>query len=350
MISFLVISILSARVVKRAINWNGQNWAMACDFNNNDLSSVQTKPELCGPQCAATAGCTHFTWSNWNGGTCWMKKGPISKSDAVPSTDSSMVCGVLSDGPSGGSGSSSKKRGIAWPLENKQDSPNVFAGGKISWVYNWSPYRTDIAGAEFVPMLWSTNKGHDGNQFLNQAKGAKSVLGFNEPERSDQANMSPVEAANAWKQYIEPLRAQGARLCSPAIASTDQGLNWLQQFLNELSKNNGRIDCLALHWYGRGVDNFINWITKVRQQTGNRYPVWVTEFACTSWNANQPVSQQEVNDFMKQSIARLDSLSWVERYAWFGAQRQLDAALGSANCLIASNGQLSDLGRTYVYG
>ncbi|CAF3843698.1 unnamed protein product [Rotaria sp. Silwood1] len=340
------MGVLSARIVKRDINWNG-NWAMACDFNNNDLSNVRIAPNLCGPKCVDTPGCTHFTWTQWNGGTCWMKKGPISKSNAFSTTDQTMVCGVVTDG---GSGSRSNKRGIAWPLENKQDSPNIFTGGKISWVYNWSPWRTDIAGAEFVPMLWSTNRGHDGNQFLTLAKGAKSVLGFNEPERSEQANMSPVDAAYAWKQYIEPLRAQGARLGSPAIASTDQGLNWIKQFLNELNKIGGRIDFLALHWYGRGVDNFINWITRVRQETGNQYSVWVTEFACTSWNSNQPVSQQEVNDFMRQSIARLDSLSWVERYAWFGAQRQLDAALGSANCLIAPNGQLSDLGRTYVYG
>ncbi|CAF4208118.1 unnamed protein product, partial [Rotaria sordida] len=49
-----------------------------------------------------------------------------------------------------------------------------------------------------------------------------------EPERSDQANMNPLEAARAWKQYIEPLRAQGARLGSPAIASTEQELNGMR--------------------------------------------------------------------------------------------------------------------------
>ena len=124
----------------------------------------------------------------------------------------------------------------------------------------------------------------------------------------------------------------------------------MRSFLTELNTVGGQIDFLALHWYGRGADNFINWITNVRQQLGDKYPVWVTEFACTSWNPSQPVSQQEVNEFMEQSIAKLDSLNWIERYAWFGAQRQLDAALGSANCLIASNGGLSDLGQKYVNG
>ncbi|CAF2963240.1 unnamed protein product [Rotaria sp. Silwood2] len=322
---------------------------MACDFYGNDLWNVRIAPELCGGKCAETQGCTHFTWSRWNGGTCWMKKGPVSKDNAFATNDHSMVCGVNHVKPNKEPNVRSNKRGIAWPMENKQDSPSVFSGGKISWIYNWSPYKSNVAGIEFVPMLWSTNKGHDGNKFFNQAKGARFVLGFNEPERGDQANMNPVDAAHAWKQYIEPLRAQGARLGSPAIASTDQGLKWMRQFMNELDKIGGRIDFLALHWYGRGVDNFINWITKVREHFGNKYPVWVTEFACTSWNSWQPVTQQEVNEFMRQSIAKLDALSWVERYAWFGAQRHLDSALGSTNCLIAPNGQLSKLGQKYVH-
>ena len=234
-------------------------------------------------------------------------------------------------------------------MDNKQDSPNIFSGGKVSWIYNWSPYRTSTPGIEFIPMLWGIDQNHDGNQFINQAKGAKVVLGFNEPERRDQANIDPVVAARAWKQFIEPLRAQGVRLGSPAIASTDEGLKWMQQFLNELSRVGGRIDFLALHWYGRGADNFINWITNARRRLGDRYPVWVTEFACTSWNPSQPVSQHETDEFMRRAIAKLDSLGWVERYAWFGAQRHLDAALGSTNCLIGSNGQLSALGRKYMH-
>ncbi|CAF0989411.1 unnamed protein product [Didymodactylos carnosus] len=68
---------------------------MSCDFHGNDLSNVQISSELCGGKCAATDGCTHFTWTNWNGGTCWMKQGPVSTDAATPSNDPSMVCGVM---------------------------------------------------------------------------------------------------------------------------------------------------------------------------------------------------------------------------------------------------------------
>ena len=75
--------------------WNGNNWATSCDFINNGLSNVETAVELCGPTCAQTQGCTHFTWSSYNGGTCWTKHGNVSKNDAFSINDSSMICGII---------------------------------------------------------------------------------------------------------------------------------------------------------------------------------------------------------------------------------------------------------------
>jgi hypothetical protein len=76
------------------INWNEKNWAMSCDFHGNDLSNARVPADRCGGQCDQTPGCTHFTWTTFNGGTCWMKKGLVSKNDAFSTTDPSMVCGI----------------------------------------------------------------------------------------------------------------------------------------------------------------------------------------------------------------------------------------------------------------
>ena len=81
-------------IAQAQIAWNGNNWALACDFRNNDLSNAQTRGEDCGSKCQSTPRCTHFTWTNFNGGTCWMKKGAISKSDAVFTNNNGMVCGI----------------------------------------------------------------------------------------------------------------------------------------------------------------------------------------------------------------------------------------------------------------
>ena len=79
------------------INWNGNNWAHDCDFIGNDLSNVRIPGEQCGGRCANTDRCTHFAWSRWEGGTCWMKKGRVSKSDAVRKHEDGVVCGVVSE-------------------------------------------------------------------------------------------------------------------------------------------------------------------------------------------------------------------------------------------------------------
>ena len=107
-VTLATIHLLSLGLVHGYINWREGNWAMSCDFDNNDLTSVQISSELCGGRCAETSGCTHFTWTSYNGGTCWMKKGPVSKDDARETGDQSMVCGVMGEPspPNPGSGSS----------------------------------------------------------------------------------------------------------------------------------------------------------------------------------------------------------------------------------------------------
>ena len=44
-----------------SISWNG-NWAFACDFKAGDIGNAQVPGSQCSSKCAATSGCTHFTW------------------------------------------------------------------------------------------------------------------------------------------------------------------------------------------------------------------------------------------------------------------------------------------------
>ena len=74
--------------------WNG-NTATACDFLANNLRNAPTSKEKCAETCSNTRGCTHFAWTTFNRGTCWMKTGTVSKSDAFHTNDDSMICGVV---------------------------------------------------------------------------------------------------------------------------------------------------------------------------------------------------------------------------------------------------------------
>ena len=48
-----------------------------------------------GPMCDKTIRCTHFAWTNYNGGTCWMKYGTVSKSDAIFTNDYSNLYSLV---------------------------------------------------------------------------------------------------------------------------------------------------------------------------------------------------------------------------------------------------------------
>uniref|UniRef100_K3X174 SCP domain-containing protein n=1 Tax=Globisporangium ultimum (strain ATCC 200006 / CBS 805.95 / DAOM BR144) TaxID=431595 RepID=K3X174_GLOUD len=58
-------------------------WENNCDFFGNDRYSVPAIPDACGDLCVNDGGCTHWTWTNWNGGTCWLKQGAASDKVAV---------------------------------------------------------------------------------------------------------------------------------------------------------------------------------------------------------------------------------------------------------------------------
>ena len=175
---------------------------------------------------------------------------------------------------------------------------------------------------------------------------ATSILGFNEPELPDQSNMSVKLAAGEWLRCIEPLRRNGVRCGSPGISSAPHGVIWLREFLNLVRAGGGDVDFYAFHWYGETLGQFYDYIWSAYHQIGPDKPVWITEFACTNWNVEHPLSQEHVVNFARESCKYLDSLDWVERYAWFGAMRNI-GNVGKWAAMLDENGNITSLGRTY---
>jgi hypothetical protein len=77
------------------------------------------------------------------------------------------------------------------------------------WYYTWSLSQIHGVNVPFVPMIWSSKS-------LAQLPGVKGdvVLGFNEPDRTDQSNTDVPTAVKNWSQF----KATGKRLGSPATA------------------------------------------------------------------------------------------------------------------------------------
>jgi len=53
-------------------------------------------------------------------------------------------------------------------------------------------------------------------------------------------------------------------------------------------------------------------------------PIWVTEWACQNYyDVKDQCSEQEVFAFMNKTQTFMDGADFVERYAWFGAMRDM---------------------------
>lgn len=76
------------------LEWKESNFAHGCDFPGHDLVQVAAKSDECGTLCDRRRECTHYTWTRFNNGTCWLKTGPVLRTDAIRTQDLSMICGL----------------------------------------------------------------------------------------------------------------------------------------------------------------------------------------------------------------------------------------------------------------
>ena len=221
-----------------------------------------------------------------------------------------------------------------------------------SWHYSWGAELNILEpeGVEFVPMIWGAGSDTvavqqklNGILALKNQKVAKYLLGFNEPDHTDQSNMS-VEAAIA---YWPKLAALGVPLGSPAPANPSGA--WMQSFMQEAGNRNFRIDFICVHWYGgTSVSSFLARLKEIHELY-NR-PIWITEFAPADWNAKSPETSKytkaEILIFMQEVLPALDQLDYIQRYSWYSAS-ETSGPLGNA-ALFDGSGQLTALGKFYA--
>ena len=149
--------------------------------------------------------------------------------------------------------------------------------------------------------------------WLNRVKGqtgVTTVLGYNEPDSTTQANLSVAAALDGW-QYMAAL---GIHVGSPACVHADDA--WMQQFMAGAAQKGYRVDYVCVHWYG-GTDaqGFLGYLSYLH--TLYNKPLWITEFAPADWSGNRGISPQQEADFMRQVIPALNTTWYVQRYAWY---------------------------------
>ena len=215
------------------------------------------------------------------------------------------------------------KKGIAGGIHQKL---------KLGWYYDWNISQNSTPDLEYVPIK---QKRHWPG--LNQnwkARGSTHLLGYNEPDRPDQAKMSPDEAISGWPELL----GTGLRLGSPAVS--DGGLGWLYEFMGKADAANLRVDFVAIHYYRAVGDpgdgkaaaaQFESFLKGIHERT--KRPLWVTEWNNgANWTGGRDPNEKEQADAIEEMIKMLDKAPYVERYAlynWVEDGRMLQRNDGS---------------------
>lgn len=218
---------------------------------------------------------------------------------------------------------------------------------------------------------------------------ARHLLGYNEPNFKEQANLTPEVAAQGWRhvQWVADQRnltlvgpatnfcdpTPGAHHAGACIEAVDGhrmfGLAWLERFYDACSEDgaaamNCRIDRQAVHAYSCGsvtwmielmkgkaglttvtephcnngvqdedefgVDCGGNTCTACSERARDLFsrPVWLTEFAPDAGDCGvegREALVQKTLEFMDRELPILDADPYVDRYAWFMPKTNIPA-------------------------
>jgi hypothetical protein len=245
------------------------------------------------------------------------------------------------------------KRGVGYGYHSQADLAALSPA--VAWWYNWThlpdvalrdgSYRS--ARVEYVPMVWGGS--FDVSRVTDEIPaGARALLGFNEPNFGEQANLSASQAAALWPDVEQIADARNLLLVSPAVnfcggncRDTDP-FRYLDNFF--AACNGCRVDRVAFHIYvgcNQNGSNKAQWLIDHVETYKQRFskPLWLTEFACTDAAS---FSQQVA--FMQDAVRYLENEPRIERYAWFSGRFDGIAFVN----LLGADGQLTPLGQAYV--
>ncbi|TYP99805.1 putative secreted protein (Por secretion system target) [Tenacibaculum adriaticum] len=249
----------------------------------------------------------------------------------------------------------SYKRGVGYGYHSVMDI-QIFSEN-ISWWYNWAAEPdADIRSTyqnyniDFASMAWSANGIQNVDNWVSQDSNVKYVLGFNEPNFMDQANMTPSEAANRWPALQTIATDNNLTIVGPAInycgnCVSENGVTYSNPFtyLDDFfdACTDCRVDHIALHWYGGG-NSIVDYIEDARKYNK---PIWVTEFAAWDSSVTEIEDQKE---YLAGTVNFLERDPDVYRYAWFIGRRESNQTSYPFIDLYGADGTLTELGQLYM--
>ena len=256
------------------------------------------------------------------------------------------------------------KRGVSYSFEQDktpaEDMALLAPGGDvpgIHWFYNWyvmpEAKAMEAAGDHnvvFYPMVWNPWAFEPMlEEYLQRHPETEWIMGYNEPNLKDQANMTPKQAAKTWPSLIKFAKKHNLKVLSPAMnygwgvgviedkrnpgKNKDDGYwsawRWLNEFFgidglddpsNDTSKfrkhkgfkgvSLSDVDAISIHCYMPHA-GAMKWYINTFKQYNK--PIWLTEFC--SWEMTDSLKWQM--EVMSEICTYMELDPWVEKYAWF---------------------------------
>ncbi len=231
-------------------------------------------------------------------------------------------------------------RVFPWRWVNKKGiAGNIASGLNVRWYYNWNLDQNSSLDTEYVAIRqtrWWPGLGQDW-----KARGINHLLGYNEPDHVDQANMTVSDAIAGWPDLL----GTGLRVGSPV--PTDGGRNWLYSFMDQANASSLRVDYVALHYYwcynpsdaNGAASQMYDFLKSVHDRTGK--PIWVTEWNNgANWTGCGDPSSSQQQAAVNAMMDMMEDAPFVERYALYNW-------VEDARRVKWDDGSLTAAGRTY---
>jgi len=207
---------------------------------------------------------------------------------------------------------------LPWRWVSKKGiAGNIASGLNVQWFYNWNLDQNSSRDLEYVSIR-QTRWWPDLAQNW-RTRGANTLLGYNEPDHADQANMAVGDAIWSWPELL----GTGLRVGSPAV--TDGGRSsWLYPFMQQADADGLRVDFVAVHYYwcfnpadpNGAANQLYNFLKATYDQV--KRPLWVTEWNNgANWTGCGDPNFAQQQAAVAAMIQMIDNTPWVERYSLY---------------------------------
>jgi len=249
----------------------------------------------------------------------------------------------------------STKRGVSFNFQFTEDFETLSAG--IAWSYNWGTSQSilldDLVAEkkiDYCPMAWNGINEDVLRQYVSAHPACKYLLGFNEPNLTDQANMTPEQAAQKWPALKAIADELGLKLISPAmnygtLAGYSNPIDWLDEFFTLVPLDD--VEGIAIHCYMPNASSVKSYIDMFRKYNK---PIWLTEFCAWDGLNENSYTAEGQQQYMSDILNYLESDPDIFRYAWFIPRGSGSEDKFPYMFLLKSfeTGVLTDLGKIFV--